>query len=1469
MFQTFINARLLRCYLSFLIVFSSFFYNIATASTDAPSHTLVIVTDRSAPTLVAAAHQRIKDNPDEQVQIRTTSQLSELNDKELQSLIDEQQQVVMIALFGESADRLLNFQYPSQQYRMVLNSDRRLLKLQNSVAGAIFANGLPAEVVDEKLALQKNITLEQLTEKYPEYLDWLFARSYWLNRSVNNAASLLSLVKSHGKTHPQVSPLAPIRYHYFLKNQRAEWMDLNTLTSTLRSDLPIVWILDHDTGELEGEWALHHKLCEQGAWQCISVLAAWGKPTIDAVRSIQQLTKPSSASVLVALQDFVLGGGEGREETLELLKKLNIPVLKGIRMDEWTQAQWEMSDEGIPHNAVHYRVAMPELQGISEPAILSLAEPSSFDALTGAKVYRSKPVDDEIQHFGQRIQHWLTLQTKTNADKHIAIVYYNHPPGRHNIGADNLNVPESLLEMLRSLKKAGYETGELPADSKALLSLLQEKGINLPEDKEALTAMSSKVATLSADNYGQWFNTLPESVKAEMENGPLAALHVMLKQQASDLQKLQQQDEIDQRVKLLTDRVSHTLLDLRHVLDGTKNQGRERALDLLTQLEDNYLHTLKLLQQKQQPDWTSSEQLLNAIQQLQIEGLRGWGKAPGKVMVWDHRMLIPGVQFGNVFIGPQPPRGWELNEELLHANLSFPPPHQYLGFYHYIHDVFKADAMIHVGRHSTYEFLPKRGVGLTAADYPRIIGDDLPSVYPYIVDGVGEGIQAKRRGMAVMIDHLTPPLATTQLYDDLLSVRQIIESAESTSDAHTRHQAVLELRKKIDALHLREELIANMSEELKVRGLGFEDIDDALLLHEVGHYLTKLQERFMPLGLHVFGRDWQPQAVDTMLHSMIDRNDTDPAKQSNWRELLAESPAHEMSALLAGLNGRYIEPGKGNDPIRTPEALPTGRNFYALDGSLLPTKLAFTSGSALADQVLSGKSGVAAYTKQLGGNKQGVILWASDVVRDEGTMIAFGLKLMGVQPVWNSRGIIKGLERLPLSDSQPKRYDVVFTTSGLFRDLYGQHLMLLDKASLLALDASRDTIIRDYPALTLALQNALKPLGEWQKGGSESLEQNQVAANWVDEARKLLAKNPKLADAQLGRQASIRVFGIAPGAYGAGINRIVERSGAWKERRELADIFVKRMGHAYGANLDGDASQELFRMQLDGISQTYLGRASNLYGLMDNNDAFDYLGGLNLAVEMQQGHVPASSVINHANEQHATIDALPAALLGELRGRFLNPQWIKPLMKEGYSGARTMGSEFIEYLWGWQVTSPDIIDDHVWQEVKSVYIDDKYKLGMKQFLNDGDNRYVQTNMLAVMLVAIDKGFWKADQATIRELSEKFAKDIIEHGNPGSGHTHANHPMYKLVEANIDAKTAQALKAKLDRERLDLTPEATPVKHIQEVAVQDKSAQSDAASQSNQDKEQQSSQSQTYLYGVAALMILLLIAGFIRGRKSHA
>jgi cobaltochelatase CobN len=1323
-----------------------------------------VVTDRAAPAAVEAARLHVASHPRDRIVLRTPAQLLGASDRQLRQWLDVDA-VFAASAFGDPARRLINALPASRATTVLaLNGEQRLSLQSRSRLGRL--EGFPAETLQQLSAEQPPAEALAAAARHPAASDWLAARRTWQASGPDNLARLFAHLLDG-------QPLLPPRQETVLRLRvgTVEHIDNAAWNAHPLPAGPALAVLDLSNTESATAAAICAESRRQ-ALPCAEVLTRWGSTSREAVERLPELLAPAKPAALVVVQDFVVGAAENRAAVTEAFKKLDIPVIKAIRLTDRTATQWRLSPEGLPVDSVQYRVALPELQGIGQPIVVSAVGSSRIDPLTGIALRRTEAIPVEIKRLVARAARWQALQTKTNADKRLAIIYYNHPPGRQNIGADNLDVPASLFTILQRLKTEGYDTGTLPASPEALLDQIMARGVNLPEDKAALHELASQVDSLSAADYRRWFAGLPERVQGEMVSGPLGRLH-------AEVLEAEQAGERSVGRK----RVESVMKELHHLAEGADHPQRQAAIAGLKELEAGYRECLA---EQSGRRCASLSALAWRLAGHGVEGLRGWGPAPGKVMVSDARVLVPGLHFGKIFVGPQPPRGWEVDEELLHANTSVPPPHQFLGFYHWIRDVFRADAVVHLGRHSTYEFLPGKAVGLTADDYPSLIAADLPGIYPYIVDGVGEGVQAKRRGLAVIVDHLTPPLSATPLYDKLLALRQVVESFEAANSESLKTQAAQTMREQVTALNLRAELEASMSDVLEVRGIGFEDADDDLLAHEIGHYLTKLQEKFMPHGLHVFGQDWTSESLQLMADSMRQVAD---GYDAGIADKLAASPRLEMEGLLAGLAGRFVAPGKGNDPLRSPEALPTGRNFHAVDGDLLPTRLGYALGASLAD-----KAGARLRSKSARIESDAVILWASDAVRDEGAMVAFCLALLGAEPVWNARGIVTDVHLL----ADAPRRDVIVTTSGLFRDLYPNLLNQVDRAGRLALAASADVLVAQRPELAEALTAALAPLGRGVTRGSQPLADNLVAAAWLGRTDSLAKTGLSLSEA--GRAAALRIFGDPPGAYSAGVNRLAERSGAWKERDELGRVYLKRMGHAYGLDASGDAAHQAFETALAGVTRSYHGRASNLYGLLDNNDAFDYLGGMSVGIETLTGRPPEALILQHADPAHPAVEPLASALLSELRGRYLNPAWLKPLMKHGYAGARTMGQEFLENLWGWQVTRPDLIKQWAWDEVKETWFDDKQKLGLPQFLTQGHNAHVKAHMLAIFMVAAEKGFWKADDATIRQMGGELARLVAKNGLPGSGHTAPNHPMWKWLSPQIDAAEAQALGVALARAR---------------------------------------------------------------------
>lgn len=1394
----------------------------------APAATLVaVVSERNSADLAQAGRDFKQRFPRHQLIFRSTAQLDALADAQLQQLIGGADALLLATVFKETAQRIQPLLATARAREVIAVAGDPGLGRQSRWGGKrLFADDDARYAELSSLTAEKDASAASVAKsarQYPALAPWINAREYWQNRGEANLISLLALTlsaqdRSAVAAVKPVEDALPLRFRY-----RGEWYT----TANLRVDgeRRVVAVLEDQHAGSGVSEAICRSLEARGL-ECLTVLAGWGKPSSDALEIIGKQVG-ARLGAIVSVQDFIIGGSSDRAVATRRIERLDVPVFKAVRLHDLTAQAWRLSEQGLAWDSVYYRVSMPELQGVSQPMVIAAAAAAQIDALTGIAVTRVESIATQVDQLTARVERWIRLQQTKNADKRIAIVYYNHPPGRHNIGADNLDVPASLLEILQALRRDGYDTGPLPRTSAALLEKLQQDGVNLPEQGDVLRAMATRVTNVTAEQYAKWFATIPRGLQKEMVGGPLALLQ-------ANVQRAQEA-RLPQEARGQVNRILH---EIEHLIEGAHHPARARALDLIKQLEAAYG-----VQLSKGGNDARIDSLTRALAATGIEGLRGWGELPGNVMIDKGRLVLPGLRFGKIFVGPQPPRGWELNEELLHANTSIPPTHHYLAFYFWLRHEFRADAIVHLGRHSTYEFLPRKSVGQDELDYPALIAGDIPGIYPYIVDGVGEGLQAKRRGLAVMVDHLIPPLTATPLYDDLLRLRQLIESYESSTNPALRKQAAAAMRGVIDDLHLRDALTASMDAELKVRGIAFEQADDELLVHEIGHYLTHLQEDFMPLGLHIFGKPWSAAALDTMLSSMK----VEPGDQATRRRLQT-SPDSEMRALLHGLSGRFVAAGPGNDPIRNADALPTGRNFHGLDNSLIPSQLGYTLGSQLA---------VEARAKVEADGKEAVILWASDSVRDEGAMVGFGLSLLGVAPQWNSRGIVSGLERLPLK-AVGMRADTVFVTSGLFRDLFGQQIVWLDTAVLLALDGSRRTIERNRPDLAAALDAALRPLGPSATGGDEPLALNHVARHWVKETSALIKQG--VAAALAGKQAGLRVFGTAPGDYSAGINRMIERSGSWSDRKELAKVYIDRIGHAYSADGSNAAQQEGLRSNLREVRNTYLGRSSNLYGLMDNNDAFDYLGGLSLAVETLSGRIPASHVADHSNPQQPQMQALPAALLAELRGRYLNPAWIKPLMQHGYAGARTMGSEFMEYLWGWQVTNPDIIKSWAWDEVKAVYLDDRYQIGLDRFLEQESNVHVKTNMMAILLVAAEKQFWQTDAATLQQLSRAWVDLLLKHGLPGSGHTQPDHPVFQWVQPYLRADQVEPLKQLLDRARVDAKPASSP-STLAELQPADKEAQQRSEARSSAS----GGSPPVGLMVIIGLVATLLGGGYVRGR----
>jgi len=915
------------------------------------------------------------------------------------------------------------------------------------------------------------------------------------------------------------------------------------------------------------------------------------------------------------------------ENTKKNLIELEAPLLNAIRMFSRTISEWEESPQGLGPMEISHAICTPEFNGLIEPSVLG-GRVALKDEHTRREVYVHKPIAENIEFIIKRIRAWRNLQVKPNKDKKIAIIYYNHTPGKQNVGASYLNIFRSLEVILKRMKQEGYTIKrELPSEED-IKNLVLQSGRNIgtwaPGELERLLA-SERVVQIPVSRYLEWYSGIDKTYKQELE--------------------------------------------------------------------------------------------------------KEWGKVEdSKIMVKDKKIIIPCVNLGNIILLPQPTRGWGDDPMKLYHSTQLWPHHQYTAFYLWLKKEFQADAVIHLGKHGTHEWLPGKQAGLSRSCPPEVLIQDLPNLYPYIVDNIGEGIQAKRRGRGVIIDHLIPAMKKAGAYEEYRALSSLIDEY---NDSLTRDQSLA--RKKLQR-------IGKLVKKLGVdKDLLLEEINDESV-EKIEHYLIELQEKNIPYGLHTFGVSPEGEALKEFSRLIKERNEDIPLREIKDKL----SSCHlELDRLIAGLEGRYIPSGEGNDPLRNFEAIPTGKNFYGFDPAKVPSKDAYTLGKKMAEEM------VGKYLQEKGEypDKIGLVLWSTELQRNEGTQVGTALYLLGMKPVWDKNDKVIGVEPIPGAILKRPRIDIHIQASGLFRDCFPNVILLIDEA--------------------VRQASQLKDVENFIARHSRKIKDYLLKKGYSREDAEDLSK--------------IRVFSAMPGSYGTKIDDLIPASGLWENDEEIADVFINMVSFGYGKGVWGKPLKSAYKKNLEDIKVTMHTRSSNLYMTMDNDDVFQYLGGLSLAVKRVSGEYPDVLISRQEDRRKLRIEDIERTIGEELRARYINPRWIEGMKKENYAGAREM-DKFVEYMWGWQVTAPFAIDKTKWEQVYEVYVQDKYNLDLKEFF-DEHNPWAMQSISARMLEAIRKKYWDAPEEVKKDLAKEYAISVIEKGIACCEHT-CNNPALNQMVVNI-------------------------------------------------------------------------------------
>jgi len=944
-----------------------------------------------------------------------------------------------------------------------------------------------------------------------------------------------------------------------------------------------------------------------------------------------------------------------------------------------SEAAWRAGTSGLSARDIAMNVALPEVDGRLITRAVSFKAEARRHETTESWVLSYRPVPDRVAFVAALAARWARLRRTPAVGRRVAIVMANYPnrDGRLANGV-GLDTPAGVVRTLRALAEAGYGIRDLPADSAELMERLSAGVTNDLRDLDRRIVSE----TLGLDLYRSFFDGLPDAVRAAVNDR--------------------------------------------------------------------------------------------------------WGDPANDPFVRDGCFLLPVIRLGNAAIAIQPARGYQIDPSKTYHDPDLVPPHAYLAFYAWVRQVFDAHAVVHFGKHGNLEWLPGKSLAMSETCFPEVALGPLPHLYPFIVNDPGEGTQAKRRAAAVIIDHLTPPLTRAESYGPLRELEMLVDEYYEAAGVDPRRIVVL--RDRIL------ELSATTGLDVDC-GVNRNDEPQAALA-KLDNHLCELKELQIRDGLHIFGvapegglltdllvaltrlprgkgdgRDasliralaadlglefdpldcvmgdpwtgprpaaleiggiWRThgdtvERLEELARKLVAGEIVADPEWSASRAVLDYIATHlrlvvsscgdaELTGLLRGLDGRFVEPGPSGAPTRgRPEVLPTGRNFYSVDTRAVPTRAAWHLGWKSASRVIE------RYLQENGDWPRTMALsaWGTANMRTGGDDIAQALALMGARPTWDTAtGRVTGFEIMPASVLDRPRVDVTLRVSGFFRDAFPAQMDLVDSAARAIADLNEPDDI------------------------------NPLAARVRQDAETLMASGIEPAAAR--KRAGHRVFGSKPGAYGAGLQALIDERG-WETESDLAEAYLAWGAYAYGGGVDGAPERGLFEARLGAVQAVLHNQDNREHDLLDSDDYYQFEGGLAVAVRTLSGQVPVVYHNDHSRPENPRVRTLDEEIARVVRARVVNPKWIAGVMRHGYKGAFELAAT-VDYLFAFAATAR-CVRDHHFDAVFDAYVADDTVRGFMEGVNPAALR----EMAEKLAEALSRGLWRPKSNAAYDTLNKLAQ----------------------------------------------------------------------------------------------------------------
>ena len=792
---------------------------------------------------------------------------------------------------------------------------------------------------------------------------------------------------------------------------------------------------------------------------------------------------------------------------------------------------------------------------------------------------------------------------------------------------------------------------------------------------------------------------------------------------------------------------------------------------------------------------------------VQGELHKQWGDPPGQVYRTNDSLAIAGLHLGNIFVGLQPPRGFGENPISIYHSPDLAPTHHYLAYYRWIRDVFQADAMIHMGKHGTLEWLPGKGIGLSSSCYPDVALDDMPLFYPFIINNPGEGTQSKRRSHATIIDHLIPPMTTADSYGDIARLEQLMDE----------HYQCMTLDP--DKLPILEKQIWQLVQDAQLhRDLATEDHPDDFgrFLLEMDGYICELKDSQIKDGLHTLGEAPQGEQLIGLLNALtrLDIPHTIPSLRRavaealglQYAELIADMglPVDgHLPPVLAELDRSSVLKTSGDvverleilclraykellarnfEPEQVPQVVATilGQPDQHVEqvlryaaGTIYPALMRTTDEIS---NLLRGLEGKFVPPGPSGAPTRGM----ANVLPTGRNFYSVDPKALPSPAAWEvGKALADALldKYLREEGGYPEAVGIVVWGTSAMRthgDDIAQILYLLGMRPVWQQESRRvqgleviplselgrpriDVTIRisgffrdAFPNLIHLLDQAVETVAALGEDPAE----NFLIKHLGEDIERQQAATPTENEAipRPGAASLYRIFGSKPGTYGAGILPLLQERN-WETTQDLAEVYTTWGGYAYTRADFGVEARPEFRRRFSQIVVAAKNQDNREHDVFDSDDYLQYHGGMIATVRALTGRNPRQFFGDSSDPSRARVRDLADEARRVFRTRVVNPKWIDSMKRHGYKGAFEMAAT-VDYMFGYDATA-QVIEDWMYNSVTEQYVLDEET---QQFFRQS-NPWALKGIVERLLEAMERGLWEEPSQDMREKLQQIYLEL--------------------------------------------------------------------------------------------------------------